>query len=47
VAAKKDELRGYRITSSAKRLRHFTAEFALLMANAYAGQRDEELAAVG
>jgi len=28
VAAKKDALRGYRITSSAKRLRHFTAEFA-------------------
>ena len=26
-AAKKDSLRGYRIKSSAKRLRHFTAEF--------------------
>lgn len=30
VAASKDSLRGYRITSSAKRLRHFTAEFAVL-----------------
>ncbi|MEA2240203.1 MAG: tyrosine phenol-lyase [Thermoanaerobaculia bacterium] len=43
VAAKKDELRGYRITSSARRLRHFTAEFAL----ASAGRLVEELAAVG
>ncbi|HEX7420407.1 MAG TPA: tryptophanase, partial [Thermoanaerobaculia bacterium] len=30
VAAKKDALRGYRITSSAKRLRHFTADFESL-----------------
>ncbi len=30
VAAKKDALRGYRITKSAKRLRHFTAEFESL-----------------
>ena len=46
VAAKKDALRGYRITSSAKRLRHFTAEFALLE-NVFAGQRDEALAFAG
>jgi tryptophanase len=30
VAAKKETLRGYRIASSAKRLRHFTAEFESL-----------------
>jgi tyrosine phenol-lyase len=30
VAAKKDALRGYRITSAAKRLRHFTADFESL-----------------
>ncbi len=30
VAAKKNALRGYRITKSAKRLRHFTAEFESL-----------------
>jgi tyrosine phenol-lyase len=30
VAAKKDALRGYRITSSAKRLRHFSADFESL-----------------
>jgi tryptophanase len=46
VAANKDSLRGYRITSSAKRLRHFTAEFALLE-NVFAGQRDDALAFAG
>lgn len=46
VAANKDALRGYRITSSAKRLRHFTAEFALLE-NVSAGQHDEALAFAG
>jgi len=46
VAANKDALRGYRITSSAKRLRHFTAEFALLE-NVAASQHDEELAFAG
>jgi tryptophanase len=43
VAANKDALRGYRITSSAKRLRHFTAEFALLE-NVAPSQHDEALA---
>ena len=46
VAANKDALRGYRITSSAKRLRHFTAEFALLE-NVAASQHDEALAFAG
>jgi tryptophanase len=46
VAANKDALRGYRITSSAKRLRHFTAEFALLE-NIPASQHDEALAFAG
>jgi tryptophanase len=46
VAANKDALRGYRITSSAKRLRHFTADFALLK-NVSAGQRDEALVFAG
>jgi len=43
VATNKDALRGYRITSSAKRLRHFTAEFALLE-NVAPSQHDEALA---
>jgi tryptophanase len=46
VAAKKDALRGYRITSSARPLRHFTAEFALLE-NVSAVPREGELAVVG
>ena len=46
VAANKDALRGYRITSSAKRLRHFTAEFALLE-NVAASQHDEALSFAG
>jgi tryptophanase len=46
VAANKDALRGYRITSSANRLRHFTAEFALLE-NFSAAQRDEAFAFAG
>ena len=46
AAANKDALRGYRITSSAKRLRHFTAEFALLE-NVAASQHDEALAFAG
>ena len=46
VATNKDALRGYRITSSAKRLRHFTAEFALLE-NVAASQHDEALSFAG
>jgi len=46
VTTNKDALRGYRITSSAKRLRHFTAEFALLE-NVAASQHDEALAFAG
>jgi len=46
IAANKNALRGYRITSSAKRLRHFTAEFTLLE-NVPAGQRDEAAAFAG
>ena len=46
VATNKDALRGYRITSSAKRLRHFTAEFALLE-DVAASQHDEALAFAG
>jgi tryptophanase len=46
VATDKDALRGYRITSSAKRLRHFTAEFAL-SENVSAATRDEAFAVAG
>jgi tryptophanase len=47
VAAGKDELRGYRITSSAKRLRHFTAEFAQLECVPIDPQKDATLATAG
>jgi len=46
VAANKDALRGYRITSSAKRLRHFTAEFAV-QESVSSGREESALAFAG
>jgi len=40
VAAKKDQLRGYRIASAPKILRHFTAAFEPLPPEPPAGKRD-------